>query len=340
MTTLRFRRLRCLPWLWLAALTMGCGSSGAPHRGTDTGGDGSAGAVPLDAGTLATRVAAATETAQSDPLCSAISPFYWEIGDATGSLGGASVGGTTYTVDTVMGIASASKFLFGAYVVERFKDDLGAIDLNAMRMLSGYIGLDYTRCLTTTTVNACFETADTMTTADVERFYYNGGHFQKYAVDLGLGADSAAALGSDVSEMLGTELGIAYSSPQLAGGARMSAGDYAKFLRKILSGGLALSAHLGENPVCTLPGSSCRTAAYSPAPAAWHYSYAHWVEDDPATGDGSFSSPGAYGFYPWIDRTKTYYGIVARQSLGADTYIQSVECGIQIRKAFFAGVAD
>jgi len=31
-------------------------------------------------------------------------------------------------------------------------------------------------------------------------------------------------------------------------------------------------------------------------------------------GDGAFSSPGAFGFYPWIDRTKTNYGVLARSA--------------------------
>ena len=29
-------------------------------------------------------------------------------------------------------------------------------------------------------------------------------------------------------------------------------------------------------------------------------------------GDGAFSSPGLFGFYPWIDAGKTYYGVLAR----------------------------
>jgi hypothetical protein len=90
--------------------------------------------------------------------------------------------------------------------------------------------------------------------------------------------------------------------------------------------------------VCTVSGDGCK-ATFSPAaPHAWRYSYAHWVEDDAAAGDdGSFSSPGLFGFYPWIDRTKAHYGIVARKSDAAKAYLQSVECGRLIRRAFFRG---
>ena len=121
---------------------------------------------------------------------------------------------------------------------------------------------------------------------------------------------------------------------------KSTAESYAHFLRRILSGALALGHHLGERAVCTHPGD-CPTADLSPVPEAWHYSYAHWVEDDPKTGDGAFSSPGAFGFYPWIDRSKRFYGIVARESLEGATgpaeqtpYWRSVECGRAIRRAF------
>ena len=91
--------------------------------------------------------------------------------------------------------------------------------------------------------------------------------------------------------------------------------------------------------MCTLP-SACPTAVYSPSPLAWHYSYAHWVEDEPTTGDGAFSSPGAFGFYPWIDATKTYYGILARAVVGGGAYLESAMCGRLLRKAFVTGTAQ
>jgi CubicO group peptidase (beta-lactamase class C family) len=212
------------------------------------------------------------------------------------------------------------------------------IDASAMRMLSGYVSLTYDSCVGAATVSSCFAAASnsTHTASEDGRFYYNGGHFQKYAVDLGLGNDDNGALAMHIKSLVGAELAFTYSSPQLAGGVKTTAADYAAFLRKILAGGLAIHDHLGENAVCTQP-STCSAADYSPAPAAWHYSYAHWVEDDPQTGDGAFSSPGAFGFYPWIDASKTYYGIVARYALTSGAYIESAKCGAALRKAFITG---
>jgi CubicO group peptidase (beta-lactamase class C family) len=210
-----------------------------------------------------------------------------------------------------------------------------------MRMLSGYTSLTYDSCVGASTVSACFMAASnaTLTAADVGHFFYNGGHFQKYAVDLGLGPADGPALTADIKSQIGPELAFVYSSPQLAGGVKTSASDYAVFLRKILAGKLAIRDHLGENAVCTLP-AACPGAIYTPAPGAWHYSYGHWVEDDPVTGDGAFSSPGAFGFYPWIDATKTYYGVLSRYSLEPKAYVDSALCGAALRRAFITGAAQ
>ncbi len=71
-----------------------------------------------DAGTAPTidttqRRLAATTTASNHSACSAIRPFYWEIGDTAGPMASASVNATgsatTYSASTVMNIASASK---------------------------------------------------------------------------------------------------------------------------------------------------------------------------------------------------------------------------------------
>jgi hypothetical protein len=287
---------------------------------------------------LATRTAAVQATIANDATCTALPQFYWEIGDQNGALASGAVG-SLYGADSIMSIASASKFYWGAYIVERFKNDLGSIDSNAMTMKSGYISLTYDSCLTAKTVSDCFNSASnsTHTAADDGIFFYSGGHFQKYAVDLGLGADDNAALAAELKQYLGTDLQFTFGSPQLAAGAKTSASDYAAFLRKILRGELAISSQLDTNAVCTLP-SACPTAAYSPSPLAWHYGYAHWIEDEPDTGDGAFSSPGAFGFYPWIDAGKQYYGILARYALTSDAYIASANCGRLIRKAFMTGM--
>jgi hypothetical protein len=298
----------------------------------------------LDAAADADRIGAATTTAQTNALCTKITPFYWEIGDVSGAIASGTTGSGLIKASTQLNIASASKMWWGAYVVERFKSNLSQIDMPSMTMMSGRT--NFTSCTGAATVDACCALAGTdggtncdVESNDVNHFFYGGGHFEGYASTLGLGADDDAALATELASKLGAELQFSFGQPQLAGGMKMSASDYAQFLRKILAGGLALKDHLGESAVCTLPGASCPTAHYSPAPLAWHYSYGHWVEDEPQTGDGAFSSPGKFGFYPWIDATKTYYGIVAREDLVTPgAYYESVLCGRVIRTAFMTGV--
>ena len=291
------------------------------------------------------REAAATAVANNDASCKAIQPFYWEIGDRNGSLVSGTVGGDTPKADTAMLVASASKWFFGAYVAQIRKGHLTDADVSALSMRSGYVSLQYAACIRLLpkrqkreTVAECLQSRgnDVYTAADAGHFFYNGGHFQHHAaVALGLGAMNNETLHDEISRQLGSDIRFTYDSPQLAAGVSTSAADYAKFLRKLLRGELALAALLGSNAVCTNP-VSCSGAASAPVSTqeSWHYSLAHWVEDDPKVGDGAFSSPGAFGFYPWIDASKAYYGVLARHEISATASSQSVQCGRAIRKAW------
>lgn len=300
------------------------------------------------------RLQAASQTAQRNDSCKAVAPFYWEIGNQHQKLAGASVGGDTYTASTEMPIASASKWIFGAYVVQLRAGQLSQEDIAALTMSSGYTNFGNTSCVrflpgrrAAETVAECFAAPNRKGGYNSDynpdalgKFYYNGGHFQKLATEIGLGPDNNAALAADIQTQLGSEIKLTYGSPQLAGGVNTSAASYAIFLRKILNHQLYISDLLGSYAVCTNP-ETCASALHTPVPEAlsWNYSLGHWVEADPDTGDGAYSSAGAFGFYPWIDASKTWYGILARKGQpgsGED----SARCGGQIRKAWVSGVAQ
>jgi hypothetical protein len=172
------------------------------------------------------------------------------------------------------------------------------------------------------------------------RFFYGGGHMEKHASLIGLGSMNNAGLTAAMATQLGSDITVGFSQPQLAGGGFGSAEVYARVLRKLLAGQLQMGALLGSSSVCTNP-LTCGTAQalYTPVPPqeSWRYSLGHWVESDPVVGDGAFSSLGAFGFYPWIDARRTYYGVLARAaSNGARS---SSLCGRLIRKAWDSGVA-
>jgi hypothetical protein len=315
----------------VATFTTSCGGGGSDKNSPHT---------PLTPD-MPTRIAAAQATANQHSACTQIYPFYFEIGNAFGSLTNASIGDDTYTAITTMNIASATKWLFGAYVTEVRGGALSASDIQATHMQSGYVSMG-NACGPAMTVASCFafSSNDTYTASSLDRFHYDSGHFQKWGVDNGLASMNTAALAVEFASVLGGDINVGFSGPLLAGGAVMSAEGYAVFLRKILNAELRIGNSLGAQRTCTHPGT-CATADYSPVPDAWSYSAGHWIEDDPVTGDGSFSSPGAFGFYPWIDDTRTYYGVLAR----ADTFAlgaaqKSVECGREIRRAFMTGVTQ
>jgi CubicO group peptidase (beta-lactamase class C family) len=160
---------------------------------------------------------------------------------------------------------------------------------------------------------------------------------QKHAVLLGLGDLDDDELADEIQSVIG-DYSFRYSQPQLAGGIVVNADDYGNFLRHLLSGDLLLGQQLGTHAVCTNP-ATCASADYSPMyTESWHYSLGHWVEDDPVYGDGAFSSSGAFGFYPWIDASGSWYGIVARESHDSESGHPSAMCGRLIRKAWLTGV--
>lgn len=301
--------------------------------------------------TVAKRTAAARQTANENPACRAIRPFYWAIGDATGPRADDRVGLAAPRADTRMAIASASKLVYGSWVVEKRGGQLTPDDISFLHFTSGYTEFD--RCLKDQTVAQCQSLHNRRiqnggyVAADDGRFFYSGGHMQKHATTIGLGPDDNAALAADMGGLLGVD-GFEYVQPQLAGGMRTSAAAYGRLLQRIVSGELRMRGLLGTHAVCTNP-ATCPTAAYTPVPSdeSWHYSLGHWVEDDPAVGDGAFSSAGAFGFYPWIDAGKRWWGVLARFSadgLDSDDPHQhpgakSVYCGREIRAAWISGQA-
>jgi hypothetical protein len=286
------------------------------------------------------RIAAATGTAESHPLCTAIRPFYWEIGERDTALASGSVGGTAFAADTPMSVASASKWIYAAYVLERRAGAPTADDIRFLTLRSGYSSMAPLSCAGSATVDACLGlgTNGVYTAATDGKFAYNGGHMQRHAHELGLGGLNSAALAFEVQSQIG-EFGLQYASPQPPGGVFTTPNGYAAFLRSLLSGNLHLGRLLGSHAVCTNP-AACAEAASTPVPEteSWHYSLGHWVENDPVVGDGAFSSAGLFGFYPWIDAARRYYGLVARVDAQDEAGYESAQCGRLIRKAWITGV--
>ncbi len=342
----------------VAVLLTACGGGGdSPAADGSTTTDATASAVPAAdavAPPLDRAIAAARQAAATDPDCAPekMGDFYWEIGNATGStpIVSNSEGGGTVTASSRFAIASASKFLFGAYVLEKKGIDQVRSNpalFNGLRFLSGYTGFDETACSGTATAGECFAVGGA-TTADPKTtglFDYDGGHDQKLAAqDLGMYDYTARQISQEYQATLGLPASMFMTplDPILAGGMQSDATDYAQFLRKVMNQQLVIGAHLGEDAVCADPFTCPAQVAYSPAEALgepWSYSYNYWVESEHGNGTvDAYSSAGKFGFYPWITPNRKYYGIVSRHDTTPTAAAVSVLCGRQIRKAFLGAL--
>lgn len=289
------------------------------------------------------RINAVKQVAATDASCASVAPFYYEIGDISGARVSGSVG-LIYGAATQMSIASASKWLYGAYVTQTRSGLLTADDVRFLTFTSGYVTFD--SCARTDTVGSCAVSGNNgnYTPAAAGKFFYEGSHMQTHATNfMGLGPLANAELATTIINGLGLASNAAdfrYTQPQLAGGVSTSANTYTAFLRKLLDHSLIAGTQLNANAVCTNK-LTCADALYSPFPATEspNYSIGHWVEDT-LVGDGAYSSAGAFGFYPWIEPTKANYGVLARLDISANAGAGSVPCGRKLRLAWATGVAQ
>lgn len=327
----------------LAALSLlaSCGGGDDSPAGPDASGAaaGETLRTAQAAPTVPQRIVAATKTANSETnACAPIRPFYWEVGNRSTALASGSTaaadGSVPYVASTQMNLASASKWIYSTYYVQRQNGVLGDTDIKHLQLRSGYTG--FSVCYPYQTVRSCLAYADNgvYNAGHDGLFFYDGGHMQKHAAVNGLGPMDRLALSAEVVARMGGNLQLQYGVPALAGGGYGSARGYTEMLRRIMRSELAMGPLLGTRPVCTNPQVCPAEAVRSPNPdnENWHYSIGHWLEDDPVVGDGSFSSPGSKGFYPWIDSRKQIYGVIAREAEFG--YFPSVACGRLIRKAW------
>lgn len=335
-----------MPTLTLCAIAVGVASCG--------GGGGSSGQPP----TIDPKVKAAEDTVAANAQCTGLTPFYWEVGNANGVLasgtGGTPVTGYTAapTASTTLAIASASKWLYGAYVLQR-RGAAGpdaSEDVPYLHFTSGYTNFGLPFCPSNGgTIDECLNSSvgndgvprGTLSPANVGKFYYDSGHMQKHASVIGLGSFTGTDLGSAVSAALG--ITVEFSDAQPAGAGRTTATEYAAFLRKILNGQLRMTQQLGTNAVCTWHDRSDCDAVKSPTDGTsyhWHYGLGHWIEDDDS--NRAYSSAGAFGFYPWVSADLSLYGVIARQQSGTAQQegFRSAQCGRAVRLAYQTGVAQ
>lgn len=286
-------------------------------------------------------------TVANNPDCKKLGDFYYELGNGS-TLIEFGVVGQKYDRNTEIEIASASKWLFGAFSLEKLHGRISKLSKAKLQMTSGFTKINNLYCAVgAQTVQQCHQggakarSFNSPYVADNDgSFYYSGAHAQALAVqpEIGLATDNAVTLAAKVRSMLMLQ-DLSYSAPQLAGGAVMSADTYARFLQNIITNKYQISKFLPiEKGICA-NSKYCKVAS-TPAPndENWWYGLHYWIEKD-STGQKveAYSSAGLYGFYPWITADQKYYGIIAREdrnSVDGKAYIESARCGKALRKAF------
>jgi D-alanyl-D-alanine-carboxypeptidase/D-alanyl-D-alanine-endopeptidase len=143
-------------------------------------------------------------------------------------------------------------------------------------------------------------------------------------------------LSSDVRYYTFPKRSTGTTNPLIAGGLRASVDEYAKLLaleyhRGAFGGvGVGTPELFDAQSVEPYPGA---VIGESPAARVGHpirYGLGAWLEcSTPATGCAKVSSPGAFGFTPWVDREHRYYAIVAMQEGGFVKFSIELEQKVQ-----------
>jgi len=175
-----------------------------------------------------------------------------------------------------------------------------------------------------------------------EEFYYANAHLQV----AGLMAIKARGVATwqDVFAEFKTQTGLfptatydlpSATNPRLAGGMHWRGEEYMAFLKALRDGALLNAASMSD---LLADHTASATIVYSPTVTGlgedWHYGFGLWHECQSATynctAGSRVSSPGAYGAYPFWDRSKGYFGIVARQgALGTYTNGVAIERAVR-----------
>ncbi len=179
-------------------------------------------------------------------------------------------------------------------------------------------------------------------------FYYGPAHLHIAALmaELATGKDYNSIFQEYISIPLGLSSFAGFftpsvENPRAAGGASSTPNDYARFLHALLSGEILSDSF--TNMISDHTPSSLVNIEVSPVTRQgyeWHYGFGLWREClaktwQPDCDENIFiSSPGAFGWYPWIDVENGYYGLIAVEEkirvLNRPSE-ESVEFGITLR---------
>jgi serine-type D-Ala-D-Ala carboxypeptidase/endopeptidase len=205
-----------------------------------------------------------------------------------------------------------------------------------------------------TTLQACAEVYynQGITSIPGAAFAYGNGHLEI------AGAMAEIAGGKPFSQLfrdkVGTRLSLgpvsaidfpSAANPRVAGGGKSTGEEYAVMLDAVLSGRALASLSTFQGDQTASVNFIYRPPAV-PAVGDWHYAAASWREcDAPAwnaacAASRTVSSPGKFGWTPWIDFDNNYYAIIAMEGDNAlDSSVISVALEQRLQPLIVAALA-
>jgi CubicO group peptidase (beta-lactamase class C family) len=258
-----------------------------------------------------------------------------------------------FAPDQRIAIASASKLVSGLAILRLVDQGFLALDSTTGAVL-GWTGpqaaitlrqlLSFTSGLppeATCTVQVNIELgecADQISRMDLvaapgTRFDYGSTHLQVAArmaeVATGQSWDGVfttqlktpLGLGADMVYYTAPRQATGTRNPLVAGGLRATMNEYARVLqlefnRGSYQGNTLIAASLFDTQATEpYPNAEIGNSPFEKIGVDYHYGLAAWLEcTPPAANCAVLSSPGAFGFTPWLDRDGGYYAILAMEA--------------------------
>jgi CubicO group peptidase (beta-lactamase class C family) len=127
------------------------------------------------------------------------------------------------------------------------------------------------------------------------------------------------------------------ANPRVAGGIEASGADYARFLTELMAGRYLADAR-AEMLSDQSKGARIAQSPITASGQEWRYALGAWKECQRASYGGAcpqeqvYSSPGLYGFYPWLDARRGYWAVWStKKSIWSNPSKRSVQLGQKVR---------
>jgi len=253
-----------------------------------------------------------------------------------------------FSPDRRVAIASASKLVSGVTLfrlidqgylsldtttgqVLGWRGERGTITLRQLlSFTSGLEPEDLCTVLPGLTLAACVDliARNGLAGAPATRFDYGSTHLAVAGrmAEVATGRSWDSLFGSQLREPLGLPSDLVYyatprqpvptDNPLLAGGLRASMNEYARVLRLVYDKGRWLGQPLLQPAIFDTQAIEPYPSAVignSPMPSL-RYGLTAWLEcPTPQLGCARLSSPGAFGFAPWLDRAAGYFAVLGME---------------------------